>query len=170
MASITTTAGSPFARGFDPDAPPADVVIEAKDPTFNDVPGGDAVPEPMGVADVGSLANGLGLEAGPRAVLEQLHEDYLTRWDAEVGPIGAVENSPRRGAARRAAGHSSRPRSRRRVRRVARSRPRSFAAAVRLPPQWASVSRTSVVSSRSTARRWRSGSGRSPNARRAAAD
>ena len=83
-----STSGSPFARGFDPDAPPADVVIEAKDPTFSDVPGSDAVPEPMGVADVGSLANGLGLEAGPRAVLEQLHEDYLTRWDAEVGPIG----------------------------------------------------------------------------------
>jgi hypothetical protein len=83
-----STAGDPFARGFDPDAPAEAAAVEDRTATFMDAPGGDAVPEPMGVAEVGSLATGLGLEAGPRAVLEQLHEDYLAKWDAEVGPIG----------------------------------------------------------------------------------
>jgi hypothetical protein len=83
-----STAGSPFARGFDPDAPAEAPPVEERAASFSDVPGGESIPEPMGVADVGSLANGLGLEAGPRAVLEQLHEDYLAKWDTELGPIG----------------------------------------------------------------------------------
>lgn len=76
------TAGSPLRRGFDPEA-----THEEETLTFADRPAGPTVPEPIDDSEVAALANGLGLEAGPRAVLAQLHEDYLARWQAEIRPM-----------------------------------------------------------------------------------